>query len=347
MKTAILKQYGGPESLIYYTNIQKPIISNPEQVLIRITAVALSALDVEVRKGEWEKLQEIDFQQPYILGYEFAGTVENIGTAVTNVKINDEVCGLCSITKRTGACAEYVIVNEHSVIKKPNLVLDDDAAMAIGPGVFSITALHYNLKVDRNSSILICDGASPEGFVLLQYAAELGLRIFVTACSQEHVSFLEVFGNTVARVIDELQEDVAEIIMEETDGIGVDYIVETKVSSSTSLLDPIQRKRSLIKSLGAHGSWVTRSKSMQLDPDETEILNLKNGSISFIFTQAWLLSPSKQGKFMHILDTVMRSVAEGKLRPLPCTSFNLSQIREAHRLLENENSRVGRVLIKI
>ena len=118
-------------------------------------------------------------------------------------------------------------------------------------------------------------------------------------------------------------------------------------TSSTLVLDPIQRKRSLIKSLGAHGSWVTRSKSMQLDPDETEILNLKNGSISFIFTQAWLLSPSKQGKFMHILDTVMRSVAEGKLRPLPCTSFNLSQIREAHRLLENENSRVGRVLIKI
>eukprot|EP00944_MAST-04C_sp_MAST-4C-sp1_P012879 g12879.t1 len=417
MKAAILKKYGGPESLIYYTNTKKPELSNSEQLLIRVTAVALSTLDAEVRSGDWEKIQDNNFDegvgessegaglkdQPYILGYEFSGVVEAVGSAVTRFQAREEVCGLCSIVKRNGACAEYIVIDENFVTKKPQLVLDDDAALAIGPGVFSVTALHYNLKVNRNSSILICDGATPEGFVLIQYAAALGLRIFVTACSQEHVSFLEDFGNTVARVIDELQEDLADIVMEETDGIGVDYIVETKAlratsdspsnmnsggkgieeelkpeadtnafrnpfkvksteyankGSNTSLqtsstisspssLDPIQRKRSLLKSLAAHGSWVTRSKTMQLDPDETEIMALKNASLSFIFPQAWLLSPSKQGKFLHVLDAVMRSVAEGKLRPLPCTSFNLSQIREAHRFLENEHDRIGRVLIKI
>ena len=45
---------------------------------------------------------------------------------------------------------------------------------------------------------------------------------------------LEDFGNIVARVIDELQEDLADIVMEETDGIGVDYIVETKALRATS-----------------------------------------------------------------------------------------------------------------
>ena len=211
----------------------------------------------------------------------------------------------------------------------------------------------------------------PQRFCLNTICCRAGLRIFVTACSQEHVSFLEDFGNTVARVIDELQEDLADIVMEETDGI-VGTTVETKALratsdspsntnsggkgieeelkpeadtnafrnpfkvkpteyankgsnmslqtsstiSSPSSLDPIQRKRSLLKSLAAHGSWVTRSKSMQLDPDETEIMSLKNASLSFIFPQAWLLSPSKQGKFLHVLDAVMRSVAEGQLRPL-------------------------------
>lgn len=425
MKAAILKKYGGPESLIYHTSTKKPELSNSEQLLIRVTAVALSTLDAQVRNGDWEKIQDSNFvvedegngkatagvglkDQPYVLGYEFSGVVEAVGSAVTRFEARDEVCGLCSIVKRNGACAEYIVVDENVITKKPQLVLEDDAALAIGPGVFSITALHYNLKVSRNSSILICDGATPEGFVLIQYAAALGLRIFVTACSQEHVSFLEDFGNTVARVIDELQEDLADIIMEETDGIGVDYIVETKAlhatadrnvisnmkaeaksndeelkaeaernpfgnpfktkpteyankegsadmpvsqtsstSSSPSSLDPIQRKRSLLKSLAAHGSWVTRSKNMQLDPDETEIMSLKNASLSFIFIQTWLLSPNKQGKFLHVLDAVMRSVAEGKLRPLPCTSFNLSQIREAHRFIENEHDRIGRVLIKI
>ena len=62
MKSAILKKYGGPETLIYYSNIQKPVITDPEQVLVRVTSVALSSLDVEVRNGEWEHLQDDDFQ---------------------------------------------------------------------------------------------------------------------------------------------------------------------------------------------------------------------------------------------------------------------------------------------
>ena len=63
MKAAILKKYGGPESLIYYTNTKKPELSNSEQLLIRVTAVALSTLDAEVRNGDWEKIQDNNFDE--------------------------------------------------------------------------------------------------------------------------------------------------------------------------------------------------------------------------------------------------------------------------------------------
>ena len=109
MKAAILKKYGGPESLIYYTNTKKPELSNSEQLLIRVTAVALSTLDAEVRSGDWEKIQDNNFDegvgessegaglkdQPYILA-RFSGIVEAVGYS-NKVPNKRGSCGLCSI----------------------------------------------------------------------------------------------------------------------------------------------------------------------------------------------------------------------------------------------------------
>ena len=111
MKAAILKKLWRAKSLIYYTNTKKPELSNSEQLFDRVTAVALSTLDAEVRSGDWEKIQDNNFDegvgessegaglkdQPYILGYEFSGVVEAVGSAVTRFQAREEVCGLCSI----------------------------------------------------------------------------------------------------------------------------------------------------------------------------------------------------------------------------------------------------------
>jgi NADPH:quinone reductase-like Zn-dependent oxidoreductase len=431
MRAAVIRDYGSSAtSLVYSKSVQKPSVRCPDDVLVKIKTVALSALDVEVRRGEWKFLtagEATGVLLDHVPGFEYSGIVEAVGGAVQRVAVGDEVCGLCSLVERGGACAEYTVQREDSMIAKPKLVLHDDAAMAIGPGIFSLTALHYNLKVDRDSSILICDGASADGYVLVQMAAELGMRIFVTACSQEQVSFLETLGGIVARVIDECQEDLADVIMQETNRMGVDYIVETlryvpdlerrraagaaqeappltpspsgkgnpfrsetiedvgstgnpflqtlhraaeedhggasvekmedSVASETikvvdtahseETLARLSRKRALISSLAVHGRWVSLSKDLQLDPDESALMAMKNASLSWIFPQAWVLSPSKQGHFLHVMDSVMRNIAEGKLRPLPCSSYNLSQIRDAHRQLENTLEHVGRVIIKM
>ena len=425
MRAAFVKEYGAAASaLVYSKTVAKPKITTTDGVLVRVRSAVLSSLDIEVRRGEWTYLMDQttsahNAAAPHITGYEFAGIVEEVGSSVSSVSVGDEVCGLCSLTSRNGACAEYTVQSEHALVVKPKLVLHDDAAMAIGPGIFGLTALHYNLKVERGTSILICDAASPEGYVLIQLAAELGLRIFATARSQAQVSFLEVLGDTVARIIDEVQENLADVIMEETNRMGVDYIVETlrytpTLPSSTAesttvpknpvrdtvpetgepppsinntskpknpstgtgnpftasappapssappasagvlsteddeiVLLRLRRKRLLIQSLATHGRWATLSNDMQLDPDEARIMGLKNASLSWIFPQAWVVCPSKQGHFLHIMDSVMKHLSEGKFRPLPCTTFDLAQIRDAHRQLENTLQYVGRVVIKM
>jgi hypothetical protein len=71
---------------------------------------------------------------------------------------------------------------------------------------------------------------------------------------------------------------------------------------------------------------------LQLDPGESERLSLKGASMAFVFEQTWALSPSKQGRYLHLMNELMRFVAEGTLGTLvggDCTT--LGRARDAYR----------------
>ncbi len=48
--------------------------------------------------------------------------------------------------------------------------------------------------------------------------------------------------------------------------------------------------------------------SRQLDPPDSEQLFLRGASLSFLFSQAWLLSPLNQGRYIHILRDLLEKV---------------------------------------
>ena len=57
--------------------------------------------------------------------------------------------------------------------------------------------------------------------------------------------------------------------------------------------------------LGTNGSYITTRRDMQLDPGESKRLALKGASLSFVFEQTWVLSPSKQGRYLHIMNELL------------------------------------------
>ena len=74
-------------------DMEKPAI-NSDQVLVRVKATALNIEDISVGAGEWPGVTlKPTKESPVVLGQEFAGVVEEVGSKVKNFKTGDAVFG--------------------------------------------------------------------------------------------------------------------------------------------------------------------------------------------------------------------------------------------------------------
>jgi len=97
MKAMVYHTYGSPD-VLHCEEVAKPVPSD-DQVLIRVRAAALNALDVGLMKGRpYFARFFFGFPNPKISrpGRDVAGEVEAVGTSVTRFKPGDEVFGACS-----------------------------------------------------------------------------------------------------------------------------------------------------------------------------------------------------------------------------------------------------------
>ena len=85
MKALCFETFGNAD-VLQYKEIPDPII-NPNEILVRTKAIGLNFADIYRRRGDYH----LAGNPPYILGYEGAGIVEEIGTNVTTIKPRDRI----------------------------------------------------------------------------------------------------------------------------------------------------------------------------------------------------------------------------------------------------------------
>lgn len=97
MRAVRVHEYGGRPSV---DEVDEPRIRGPLDVLVRVDAAGVCRTDLHIVEGQWADRSGVAL--PYVLGHENAGTVVEIGSAVTNVLVGDKVilhplatCGLC------------------------------------------------------------------------------------------------------------------------------------------------------------------------------------------------------------------------------------------------------------
>ena len=98
----------GPASNIQYGEIQRPE-PEPNQVLVRTGAAALNPVDTYIRNGAnyWE------LPNPFVVGCDVAGTVEAVGSDVTELSVGDRVWGTNQgLLGRQGTFAEYCAIDQ-------------------------------------------------------------------------------------------------------------------------------------------------------------------------------------------------------------------------------------------
>lgn len=223
MRAVVLDTLGGPETL----RLAPMPVPTPRaaEVRVRVQAVGLNPVDYKLAASGYPA-----WTYPHILGLDVAGTVEAVGTQVTDWTPGEAVYYHGDLS-RPGGYAEYAVAEAHAVARLPQSLTMTQAAAVPCAGFTAYQALHRRLAVQAGQTILVHGGAGGVGGFAVQLAREAGLRV-LTTCSPENNDFVRRLGADTA--IDYRNEDVAARVRELTEGRGVDAVVDTVSAESAT-----------------------------------------------------------------------------------------------------------------
>jgi len=342
MKAIVFHQHGGPE-VLKHTDAPEPLLRSSD-VLVRVRACALNHLDLWVRGG----LPNVPIPLPHIPGSDVAGEVAKIGADVTNVRIGQKVvlaplvsCGKCPAClagldnhclKATnlgymidGGCADFVRAPEVNCLPYPENFKWEEAAAV--PLVFQ-TAWHMlvgRAALGPGEDVLILGAGSGVGSAAIQIAKFLGARVIATAGADAKLAKAKGLG--ADHVINHKSQKVRDEVRRLTDKRGVDVVFE-HVGSATW--------EDSLASLTPGGRLVICGATTGFDAKV---------DLRFLFSRQLSLLGSYMGAKSE-LQTVMKLVVAGKLRPVVDRIFPLSEAVAAHTYLES-GAQFGKVVLSV
>ena len=188
----------------------------PHQVLIKVAAAGISRPDLMQRQG----LYPAPAGASPILGLEVAGTVVEIGNAVSSFNIGDQVCALVN----GGGYSEYCLASTVCCLPIPKGFSFIQAA-ALPETFFTVWSNVFNRGgLQTGESVLIHGGSSGIGTTAIQLAKAFGCTVYVTAGSEEKCQRCLALGADAA--INYHQDDFVAVIKQLTAQQGVNLILD-------------------------------------------------------------------------------------------------------------------------
>lgn len=188
-----------------------------DQVLIAVRAAGVNGHDVHQIHNGGHPIKPGETDLP---GLEVAGTIIAKGKDVVRWNVGDRVAALL----RGGGYAEYAVAPSGNCLPVPANLSWAEAAVL--PETFF--TVWSNVFIDAGlasgESFLMNGGTSGIGVAAIQIASNLGHQVFATARGSEKAAICEKLG--AVRGIDYETENFADVIMAQTDGQGVDVILD-------------------------------------------------------------------------------------------------------------------------
>jgi (R,R)-butanediol dehydrogenase/meso-butanediol dehydrogenase/diacetyl reductase len=235
MKALMIRDIGKIE----LTELPIPQVSQPDDVLLKVSAVGICGSDLKILEGKHHYRKDI------ALGHEFCGTVVEIGSHVTHVKVGDRVsidpnirCGFCSFCRmgltsqcieiknssigvmRNGGYAEYCLVPERQCFELPDAI-DDVLATQVETLATVINGMNTLLMLPYDYVMIL--GFGPIGYLFAQFAKHIAAKVAVTEIDPYRINIAKNCGLTVWNP---LEDDVVARLTEFTYGRKADIVVE-------------------------------------------------------------------------------------------------------------------------
>ncbi|MGF7074016.1 NAD(P)H-quinone oxidoreductase [Mucilaginibacter sp. 3215] len=324
MKAIVITQPGGPE-VLQLTDRPKPVIANDE-VLIKVIAAGINRPDVFQRKGNYPPPAGAPAD---ILGLEVAGTVIEVGKAVTRWKPGDRVCALVA----GGGYAEYCKAPEGQCLPVPASLSFPEAA-SLPETFFTVWSNVFDRgSLQPGESLLVHGGSSGIGVAAIQMAKALGSTVYTTAGSDDKCSFCEQLGANKA--INYKNADFKEEIKALTNGAGVNVILDMIGGDyMPGNIDSLAVEGRLVMINAMNG------REVQLDLGKVMAKRL-------IITGSMLRSRDtafKAAIAQNLEQKIWPLLSSGKIRPIVYKTFDASEAVEAHKLMES-STHTGKIVL--
>jgi NADPH:quinone reductase-like Zn-dependent oxidoreductase len=307
----VVERYGPPE-VVSIRDLPDPV-AGKGQLLVRVHATTLNSGDARIRGAAFPPgfalpaRLALGLRGPRrpVLGVAYSGVVEAVGAGVTGVAVGDEVCGMTGA--RMGAHAELAAVRADRHCAKPEGVSHEQAAAILFGGS---TARHFLRDLVGPGKRVLVNGASGAvGSAAVQLAHLAGAHV-TGVCSDRNADLVRSLG--AEEVVDHARHRVAELT--ERYDVVLDTVGNLDRRSGRRLLAPdgvlVLVAAGLADTVLARGN--VRAGVSSEDPENF----------------AWWLE----------------RIAAGELRAVVDRTLPLSDIVEAHRIVDS-GRKVGNLVV--
>ena len=326
MRAVVIIEAGDPEVLA----IQRVSIREPGrgEVRVRVRAAGINRADLLQRRGLYPPPPGWPAEIP---GLEYTGDVEALGEGADLWQVGDRVMGLVG----GGGYAEYVVVPEREAIPVPDRLSHEEAAAIPEVFITAHDALFSQLRLGLGERLLIHAVGSGVGTAALQLAKAARAKVIGTSRAAWKLERAQELGLDAG--IDASQEDVAEAVLRETGGEGVDAILDLVGGPYLATnIDTLALKGRLI----IVGLTAGRSAELDMGAVLRKRLHIVGTSLRMRPLE------EKISAARAFERDVGESLATGTVRPVIDRVFSMEDVVEAHRYMES-NANFGKLVLRI
>jgi len=319
MKAAVHTRYGPPE-VVRLAEVERPAARDNE-LLVKVHATTVNQTDCHYRAAKpffMRLVSGLARPRATILGNEFAGEVQSVGSAVTSFKVGDRVFGYSE--GPFGAHAQYMVVAETgSVAIMPANLSYEEAAPSTEGSHYALSHIE-RAKIRRGQDVLVYGASGAIGTAAVQLLKSIGAGV-TAVCATQNVELVRGLG--ADRVIDYTAEDFTK------DRQDFDVVFDAAGKSSFG-----QCKR-LLKPGGIYMSTGPGPMYQNLILPLTTPLS---GGKKVVFSYPKI----DQSTVRHFRDLI----ESGEFKPVIDRRYPLDEIVAAYRYVET-GQKIGNVVISV
>ena len=278
----------------------------PGQIEVAVSASSINFADVLLAFGRYFTAEG----QRAGLGVDLAGVVTAVGPGVTDLTVGDRVGAIAD----TVAWGTFVTCDARLAAKLPDTMTAELAAAVSTAYATAWCGLHEMARIQAGDRVLIHSATGGVGQAAIAIARHAGAEIFATAGNPAKRELLHTMG--IEHVYDSRTTDFADEIRRDTDGYGVDVVLNSLTGAA---------QRAGLELLAFGGRFIEIGKRDVYEHTRIDLYPFRRNLV-FYYADLMLMSTAAPGQIGALLRTVYGLVGDGTL---PAPEYSVRPLAQA------------------